>query len=71
MSTNDICVVGSGSFDLFLVVNHFPVEGETLQANEAFIKNGGKGANQAVAAARLEAKTTFAGQVANIKCLEL
>ncbi|KAL4463941.1 hypothetical protein ABPG74_005878 [Tetrahymena malaccensis] len=57
-----ICVVGSGSFDLFLLVNHFPVEGETLQANDSFIKNGGKGANQAVAAAKLGAKTIFAGQ---------
>ena len=42
---HQICVVGSASFDLFLLVHHFPVEGETLQAKDSFIKNGGKGAN--------------------------
>ncbi len=58
-----ICVVGSASFDLFLIVDHFPAEGETLQSQDSFIKNGGKGANQAVASAKLGGKTAFAGQV--------
>ena len=40
-----ICVVGSGSFDLFLCVHHFPAEGETINTTDSFIKNGGKGAN--------------------------
>lgn len=42
---NSICVVGSGNSDLFLVVTHFPVEGETLEAKDVYSKNGGKGAN--------------------------
>ena len=48
-----ICLVGSGSFDLFLCVHHLPIEGETLNTTDSFIKNGGKGANQAVAASKL------------------
>jgi sugar/nucleoside kinase (ribokinase family) len=42
---SEICIIGSGSFDLFLCVDHFPKEGETLNTTDSFIKNGGKGAN--------------------------
>jgi ribokinase len=38
------------------------VQGETLNTIDSFIKNGGKGANQAVAASKLGAQTLFAGQ---------
>ncbi|EGR29373.1 ribokinase, putative [Ichthyophthirius multifiliis] len=57
-----ICVICSGSFDLFLIVPRFPVEGETMPAKKSYIKNGGKGANQAVAASKLGSSTIFAGQ---------
>lgn len=58
-----ICVIGSANNDQYLIVPKFPSEGETIQANESFIKNGGKGANQAVSAGRLNAKICFSGQI--------
>ena len=59
----DICSLGSASNDITMLVPRFPVEGETLQALEVHHANGGKGANTAVSAARLNAKTLFAGQL--------
>ena len=56
-----ICVLGSANQDQFLVVDHFPVEGETIQASDKFYKCGGKGANQCVSVSKLNCKTTFAG----------
>eukprot|EP01016_Furgasonia_blochmanni_P025744 TRINITY_DN2755_c0_g1_i11.p1 TRINITY_DN2755_c0_g1~~TRINITY_DN2755_c0_g1_i11.p1 ORF type:complete len:366 (+),score=47.38 TRINITY_DN2755_c0_g1_i11:91-1188(+) len=58
-----VCVLGSANSDLFIEVSKIPEVGETLQAKSSFIKNGGKGGNQAVATGRLNVKTYFAGQV--------
>jgi ribokinase len=50
-------VLGSLNFDIFLKTPRFPEEGETIAAsNKVFKAFGGKGANQAVAAARLALK---------------
>lgn len=54
-----ILVVGSSNVDLTARVAHLPVPGETV-TNARFEQSlGGKGANQAVAAARLGADVTF------------
>lgn len=60
-----ILVVGSLNMDLVAHVAHLPQPGETVLV-ETFIQSpGGKGANQAVAAARLGAETTMLGCVGN------
>ncbi len=56
-------MLGSANADYFLYVNNIPAKGETLQAQKYMTANGGKGANQAVAAAKLNGNTTFLGQV--------
>jgi ribokinase len=56
-------VVGSLNADLVLDVAHVPLAGETLQATASRRLAGGKGANQAVALARLGADVSMAGHV--------
>ena len=50
-----IAVVGSNMVDLVTYVERMPVKGETIEAPSFEMGHGGKGANQAVAAARLGA----------------
>jgi len=50
-----IAVLGSINMDLVLRVPRFPNPGETISSTEVATYSGGKGANQAVAAARLGA----------------
>ncbi len=50
-----IAVIGSNMMDLVTYVNRMPARGETLEAPSFEMGHGGKGANQAVAAARLGA----------------
>lgn len=52
-----IAVIGSNMIDLVTFINRMPNPGETLEAREFFMGNGGKGCNQAVAAALMSAKT--------------
>lgn len=54
-----VVVLGSANVDYITDVIQFPNPGETISATEYRVENGGKGANQAVAAARLGLKTTF------------
>lgn len=56
-----IVVVGSSNTDLVLQCPRLPQPGETLLGGEFAQHAGGKGANQAVAAARAGAKVTFIG----------
>lgn len=58
-----IGVVGLGGESVFLEVDHFHAPGETLRAENIFVEPGGKGYNQAVAAARLGARVCFFGTV--------
>lgn len=58
-----IIVVGSINTDLILQCEHLPVPGETILSGDMQTAGGGKGANQAVAAARLEASTAMVGMV--------
>jgi len=58
-----IYVVGSINADLTTVVPHRPAGGETVLASELRRSPGGKGANQAVAAARAGGRVTMIGAV--------
>ena len=58
-----VVVVGSANIDMAARVPHLPGPGETLLGSSLMIVPGGKGANQAVAAARLGAVVTFIGCV--------
>lgn len=58
-----IIVVGSANMDLVTRVPRCPRPGETLLGSGFATVPGGKGANQAVAAARLGAETCFVGCV--------
>ncbi|WP_130833924.1 ribokinase [[Erwinia] mediterraneensis] len=59
----EIAVVGSNMVDLITYTNNLPKAGETLEAPDFAIGCGGKGANQAVAAARLGAKVMMVSKV--------
>jgi len=58
-----IFVFGSINLDLTTYVPHLPAVGETLLGHSFITVPGGKGANQAVAAARLGARTKFFGRI--------
>lgn len=55
-----LLVIGSSNLDHCLNVARFPLPGETVNSRDYFQAYGGKGANQAVAAARLGIHTRFA-----------
>lgn len=58
-----IVVIGSSNVDTTLHVKAFPKPGETINASEVTMAAGGKGANQAVAAAKGGAETKFISRV--------
>lgn len=60
---NKLCVLGSINVDHVIRVPYFPKAGETLTGYDYQIAFGGKGANQAVAAARLGANVQFIGAI--------
>ncbi len=59
MQVNKVVVVGSANTDMVVKSERFPAPGETILGGEFFMFPGGKGANQAVAAARMGAETSF------------
>ena len=61
----DVVVLGSLNMDLVAQVPHLPKPGETLLGDSFATIPGGKGGNQAVAAARLGARTAMIGRVGN------
>lgn len=65
MKTNKprICVVGSSNIDLVVKSQRLPSSGETLLGGEFLMVPGGKGANQAVAAAKLGAEVYFVAKL--------
>lgn len=65
MSTADILVVGSANMDLVAFADRLPAPGETLLGGAFQSFAGGKGGNQAVAAARAGGKVAFLGRVGN------
>lgn len=58
-----ITVVGSANTDMVLQLSHLPQPGETVLGGRFTTAGGGKGANQAVAAARLGAAVTFVARL--------
>ena len=63
--TNQVTVLGSLNVDTTLRIVRMPQPGETLSTENKSSAAGGKGANQAVAAARAGAQTRFIGKVGN------
>ena len=59
----EIVVVGSLNIDIVVPVPHLPAPGETVAGSEHLTTLGGKGANQAVAAARLGRSVAMVGRV--------
>jgi len=58
-----IAVIGSNMVDLISYVERMPVKGETLEAPSFEMGCGGKGANQAVAAAKLGSAVLMVSKV--------
>src|SRR3954469_6186935 len=58
-----VVVVGSINVDLVVTLDRLPAAGETVIGGRFARHGGGKGANQAVAAARAGARVRFAGAV--------
>ena len=65
MEPKKIVVIGSTNMDMVAKTNHIPVPGETVLAGSFFMNPGGKGANQAVAVARLGGDVSFISKVGN------
>ncbi|MGW6897450.1 ribokinase [Streptomyces sp. NBC_00624] len=63
MRDYDLLVVGSANADLVIGVERRPAPGETVLGSDLAVHPGGKGANQAVAAARLGARTALLARV--------
>ena len=63
--TPRVVVVGSMHMDFVVVLNRFPEIGETVIGKDFKMTPGGKGANQAVSAARLGAETYLVSRVGN------
>ncbi|MEV6615632.1 ribokinase [Streptomyces sp. NPDC051051] len=59
----DLLVVGSANADLVIGVERRPAAGETVLGSDLAVHPGGKGANQAVAAARLGARTALLARI--------
>ena len=61
--TASLIVLGSANTDYTVLVERHPLPGETLLGDELVVATGGKGANQALAAARSGAMPVFLGAV--------
>lgn len=60
-----VYVIGSSNTDMVIEAETLPAPGETVLGGKFFMNAGGKGANQAVAAARLLGNVTFVANVGN------
>lgn len=63
MTTTRVAVLGSINMDLITCAAVLPAPGETVLGDSFETAQGGKGANQAIAAAKSGARTTFVGSV--------
>jgi ribokinase len=60
-----VVVLGSLNIDMVVTADRMPLIGETIHGNHIHYMLGGKGANQAVAASRMEISTSLIGCVGN------
>lgn len=60
-----VLIIGSSNTDMVVKTEHFPKPGETVLGGTFLMNPGGKGANQAVAAARLGADVRFVAKTGN------
>jgi len=65
MDAKKIVVVGSTNMDMVVKTSHIPTHGETVLGGAFFMNPGGKGANQAVAVARLGGNVLFVSKIGN------
>ena len=65
MKQGYICTIGLGGMSVFLSLDHFHANGETVQAQALFTEPGGKAYNQAVAVSRLAVPSMFIGAMGN------
>lgn len=65
MTKSKILAIGSANMDLVVSTQRFPQPGETVFGNKFGMYPGGKGANQAVAAAKLGGNVCFLGKMGN------
>jgi ribokinase len=65
MNKKRIVVIGSSNTDMVVKSDRLPVPGETVLGGVFMINQGGKGANQAVAIARLGGNVTFISKTGN------
>ena len=63
----ELVVVGSLNMDFVVTVENLPIPGETVLGSKFQMIPGGKGANQAVAVARLQAR--FDGLVGSVRAI--
>jgi ribokinase len=62
---NSIYIIGSSNTDMVIKSERLPAPGETVLGGTFLMNAGGKGANQAVAAARLGGDVTLVARVGN------
>jgi ribokinase len=65
MNPSLITIIGSSNTDMVVKTNRLPDPGETLLGGRFFMNQGGKGANQAVAAVRLGGNVRFIAKTGN------
>jgi len=63
MDLKRIAVIGSSNTDMVIKTTKLPAPGETILGGDFFMNPGGKGANQAVAAARLGGKVSLIAKI--------
>jgi ribokinase len=61
----DVVVIGSSNMDMVVRCSELPLPGQTILGDGFVMNPGGKGANQAVAAAKLGAKTQLVARLGN------
>lgn len=65
MASPLITIIGSSNMDMVVKADHIPEPGETILSGSFFMNPGGKGANQAVAVARLGGNAVFISKLGN------
>ncbi len=65
LSACEVVVIGSSNMDMVVVCAELPLPGQTVMGSSFVMNAGGKGANQAVAACKLGARTQLVARLGN------